>query len=311
MALDTDDEILQDFMVEAEEILDGLNEQLVALESQPQDSDLLNAIFRGFHTIKGGAGFLSLDAMVALCHKGEDVFNLLRQGERHVDADMMDTFLKVLDSLNAMFAELKSGEYPQAADPAILTQLAAYLEADAAPAPPAPEPEPEPEPVSEPPASTGGDDITDDEFEALLDQLHGNAAPGVKNPPSAEDPPAKSPAADDEMTEAEFEALLDELQGKKKAPTAPPPSTAEPVKAAPLKNVDEPPPAADKATESTNDKPMQPAKAAPPPAETSVRVDTARLDEIMNMVGELVLVRNRINTLEAAFENEEMAKAVN
>lgn len=311
MALDTDDEILQDFMVEAEEILDGLNEQLVALESQPQDSDLLNAIFRGFHTIKGGAGFLSLDAMVALCHKGEDVFNLLRQGERHVDADMMDTFLKVLDSLNAMFAELKSGEYPQAADPAILTQLAAYLEADAAPAPPAPEPEPEPEPVSEPPASTGGDDITDDEFEALLDQLHGNAAPGVKNPPSAEDPPAKSPATDDEMTEAEFEALLDELQGKKKAPTAPPPPTAESVKSAPLKNVDEPPPVADKATESTNDKPMQPAKAAPPAAETSVRVDTARLDEIMNMVGELVLVRNRINTLEAAFENEEMAKAVN
>ncbi len=314
MALDTDDEILQDFMVEAEEILDGLNEQLVSLESQPQNSDLLNAIFRGFHTIKGGAGFLSLDAMVALCHKGEDVFNLLRQGERHVDADMMDTFLKVLDSLNAMFAEVKSGEYPKPADPAILSQLAAYLEADAAPAPSEPEPEPEPEPVSDTPAeatSAGGDDITDDEFEALLDQLHGNAAPGVKNPPPAEEPPAKAPAADDEMTEAEFEALLDELQGKKKAPEAPPPKSAEPVKAATVKNVDEPPPVADKAAESANDKATQPAKAAPPPVETSVRVDTARLDEIMNMVGELVLVRNRINTLEAAFENEEMAKAVN
>lgn len=306
MALDTDDEILQDFMVEAEEILDGLNEQLVALESQPQDSDLLNAIFRGFHTIKGGAGFLSLDAMVALCHKGEDVFNLLRQGERQVDAEMMDTFLKVLDSLNAMFAELKSGDYPKHADPAILSQLSAYLDTNAVPAPV--KPEPEPEPVIETPAetaSTGGDDITDDEFEALLDQLHGNAAPGMKTPPpEAEQPP--SAAADDEMTEAEFEALLDELQGRKQAPPAkspasPPPPSAEPVKAAAI-----PTPAA-----SNHDDKPAPAKAAAPAVETSVRVDTARLDEIMNMVGELVLVRNRINTLEAAFENEEMAKAVN
>lgn len=310
MALDTDDEILQDFMVEAEEILDGLNEQLVALESQPQDSDLLNSIFRGFHTIKGGAGFLSLDAMVALCHKGEDVFNLLRQGERQVDADMMDTFLKVLDSLNAMFAELKSGEYPQAADPTILSQLSAYLKADAAPA----EPEPEPEPVSEAPTeadSDGGDDITDDEFEALLDQLHGDAAPGMKSPPPAE-PTADTAAAADEMTEAEFEALLDELQGKKQTPVPPAPKAVEPAGLETVKAVDSPLPAAEKPADNSNqNKNPLPAKAAPPPAETSVRVDTARLDEIMNMVGELVLVRNRINTLEAAFENEEMAKAVN
>lgn len=317
MALDTDDEILQDFMVEAEEILDGLNEQLVALESQPQDSDLLNAIFRGFHTIKGGAGFLSLDAMVALCHKGEDVFNLLRQGERLVDADMMDTFLKVLDSLNAMFAELKSGEYPNPADPAILSQLAAYLDADATPAAtmpepvPEPEPEPEPEPVADA-AEPAGDDITDDEFEALLDQLHGNAAPGAKTsepPPPA--PAASTAAADDDMTEEEFEALLDELQGKKKAPAAAPAAAPTETTKTPAKPAPAAQPAADKTVEPTNDKAATPAKTAAPAVETSVRVDTARLDEIMNMVGELVLVRNRINTLEAAFENEEMAKAVN
>lgn len=315
MALDTDDEILQDFMVEAEEILDGLNEQLVALESQPQDSDLLNAIFRGFHTIKGGAGFLSLEAMVALCHKGEDVFNLLRQGERQVDADMMDTFLKVLDSLNAMFAELKSGEYPSPADPAILSQLAAYLNADSAPAVVAPPPEPEPEPetpVAEPSSADAGDDITDDEFEALLDQLHGNGAPGIKNEQPAAETPATAPAAsDDDMTEAEFEALLDELQGKKTPPAAPQPAATPAAAPKPESTKAVPPPAAtDKAPESQNDKPGAP-KAAPPAVETSVRVDTARLDEIMNMVGELVLVRNRINTLEAAFEDEEMAKAVN
>lgn len=177
MALDTDDEILQDFLVEADEILEGLNEQLVELESQPEDSDLLNAIFRGFHTIKGGAGFLALDAMVNLCHKGEDVFNILRQGERVVDAEMMDTFLKVLDILNVMFEETKSGEYPSEADNDIMAQLAYYLDPNASPVV---EVAAEPEVVAETTSSAASDDeITEDEFENLLDEIHGNGTPGV------------------------------------------------------------------------------------------------------------------------------------
>ncbi len=321
MALDTDDEILQDFLVEAEEILDGLNEQLVALETQPQDKDLLNSIFRGFHTIKGGAGFLSLEAMVNLCHKGEDVFNLLRQGERLVDAEMMDTFLKVLDSLNSMFAEVKAGSFPTEADPEIIQQLAAYLSGDAPIAIPEPAPTPEPEPVAVAAPtenSAESDDITDDEFEALLDQLHGNAPPGI-SPPEA--PPKAEPTkmtGDDEISEEEFEALLDELQGKKPAAKTPPPASKPAVQAAKQPTTPTVDTAAsdDDGDSLTAVKPAIAAQAAAAPqakatADTSVRVDTARLDDIMNMVGELVLVRNRINTLEAAFENEEMAKAVN
>lgn len=344
MTLDTDDEILQDFLVEAEEILEGLNEQLVELENSPQDKDLLNSIFRGFHTIKGGAGFLSLEAMVNLCHKGEDVFNLLRQGERFVDADMMDTFLKVLDILNTMFDELKSGQYPTAADPAILSQLAAYLDNDSASSAPAehaaPEPEPEPEPEVSPVSETGGtdaaadDEITDDEFEALLDQLHGNAAPGSHQAPSVPEnsaaPTPETGAGDsDDITEEEFEALLDQLQGKSQKPAAAKPAAADKPASSPQPAAKPGPASQQSATpDSNNDKAeaskpeskpepkSEPAanKAAPAPAkqaDTSVRVDTSRLDDIMNMVGELVLVRNRISTLEAAFENEEMAKAVN
>lgn len=320
MALDTDDEILQDFLVEAEEILDGLNEQLVALETQPQDKDLLNSIFRGFHTIKGGAGFLSLEAMVNLCHKGEDVFNLLRQGERLVDAEMMDTFLKVLDSLNSMFAEVKAGSFPTEADPEIIQQLAAYLSGEMPAAAPEPEPTPEPEPVAvaaptDNPAAS--DDITDDEFEALLDQLHGNAAPGIAPPAEPPKPEPAKTSGSDEISEEEFEALLDELQGKKPAAKATPPAPkakVEPPKQPVSPKVDTT--VSDDDEDSlTTVKPAVAAQAAAPQAkaaaDTSVRVDTARLDEIMNMVGELVLVRNRINTLEAAFENEEMAKAVN
>ncbi len=332
MALDTDDEILQDFLVEAEEILEGLNEQLVELENSPQDADLLNSIFRGFHTIKGGAGFLSLEAMVNLCHKSEDLFNLLRQGERFVDADMMDTFLKVLDILNTMFDEIKSGQYPSPADAEIIEQLSVYINNGTTAAAPAPESTPEPEVVEEvtpPPMSAeapkndaptndapADDEITDDEFEALLDQLHGNSAPGIKDAeqdksqPPVPAKPASTSSNSDDITEEEFEALLDELQGAKKAevekPTPTPPPAPKP--AAPS------PPPEPAATKSAPAKPAEKveAKAAPTKqADTSVRVDTSRLDEIMNMVGELVLVRNRISTLESSFENEEMAKAVN
>ena len=112
MALDADDEILQDFLVEASEILEQLNEQLVELEQSPSDADLLNAVFRGFHTIKGGAGFLSLNALVGVCHRAEDIFNLLRNGEKHLTQSMMDTFLQVLDVLNDQFESLRAMEEP-------------------------------------------------------------------------------------------------------------------------------------------------------------------------------------------------------
>ncbi|MGA7800593.1 MAG: Hpt domain-containing protein, partial [Gammaproteobacteria bacterium] len=125
MAIDADDEILQDFLVEAGEILEQLNEQLVELEQRPQDADLLNAVFRGFHTVKGGAGFLGLDALVAVCHRAEDVFNVLRQGERQTDAVLMDTVLKVLDDVNVMFSQVQAGEEPTPADPELLAQLEA------------------------------------------------------------------------------------------------------------------------------------------------------------------------------------------
>lgn len=90
MGLDVDNEILEDFLVEAGEILELLSEQLVGLEKSPDDKDLLNAIFRGFHTVKGGAGFLQLEAMVECCHKAENLFDLLRNGQVKITSDLMD-----------------------------------------------------------------------------------------------------------------------------------------------------------------------------------------------------------------------------
>jgi two-component system chemotaxis sensor kinase CheA len=344
MSLDTDDEILQDFLVEAGEILERLNEELVELEQSPDDMDMLNGVFRSFHTIKGGASFLSLDGLVDVCHRAEDVFNILRNGERSVDGELMDTVLQVLDVVNSMFAEIQGGEMPTPADAALLTaleKLAVPAGAAAAPAASA-APEPADTAVAEVTAGdevdsefeamldqadessgsgatetasvAGGDDITEEEFDALLDQLHGEGKGPSVEPSAAEnvadDVSAESnvvPAGGDDITEEEFDALLDQLHGNGKGPTvgaqapgateAPAPKDVkpEPVVAVP------PEPAKQKA---------KPAAAPANKAETSVRVDTGRLDEIMNMVGELVLARNRLSNLKESLANEDVSKAI-
>ena len=410
MSFDADEEILQDFLVEAGEILEQLSEQLVELESRPDDMDLLNAIFRGFHTVKGGAGFLQLNALVECCHIAENVFDILRKGERRVSSELMDVVLQALDTVNAMFDQVREQSEPTPATPELLAALArlaepegaapaepvqappaavppaepaappeapaqsassditddefeqlldalqgdeapasAVAEAPAAPAgdeisdaefealldqlhgkgkfvPPAVSAEPAQVPAEavEPAAAAAGDDISDDEFEALLDELHGKgkfgdvpeaagtpAAPAAAAPAAAPAEQGKAPAAagGDEISDDEFESLLDELHGKGKFNGA---SEAVAAAAAVAKNI---------AAKSPAAKPVAPAKAAAArpaapdrpaasEAETTVRVDTARLDEIMNMVGELVLVRNRLVRLGLNSGDEATAKAV-
>ncbi|OXS15135.1 chemotaxis protein CheA [Zobellella denitrificans] len=341
MGFEVDEDILQDFLVEASEILEQLSEQLVTLERQPDDKDLLNAIFRGFHTVKGGAGFLSLTALVETCHKAENVFDILRTGQRRVTAELMDVILRALDTVNGMFAEIQSRCEPTPADPDLLEELGRYCQ-------PAGEEEPvaaipaavtaavptEPAAVTsiadlseteyrqmldelapDPAADSQGDDITDDEFEALLDQLHGAGKHGgvpqqAEAPVAAATAPATQAGADELIDDSEFEALLDQLHGAGKGPTAV--SPAAPTLSAPVADKT-PAPVADKVMErAPADKPA--AKAAPAPAnaqpDTTVRVDTRTLDNIMNMVGELVLVRNRLLSLQSGHENEEITKAV-
>ncbi|MBG6841719.1 chemotaxis protein CheA [Pseudomonas aeruginosa] len=410
MSFDADEEILQDFLVEAGEILEQLSEQLVELESRPDDMDLLNAIFRGFHTVKGGAGFLQLNALVECCHIAENVFDILRKGERRVSSELMDVVLQALDTVNAMFDQVREQSEPTPATPELLAALARLAEPEGAEpaepvqAPPAAVPPAEPAAPPEAPAQSASSDITDDEFEQLLDALQGDEAPasavaeapaapagdeisdaefealldqlhgkGKFVPPAVSAEPAQVPAeavepaaaaAGDDISDDEFEALLDELHGKGKfgdvpeaAGTPAAPAAAAPA-AAPAEQGKAPAAAggdgmSDDEFESLLDelhgkgkfngaseavaaaaavakniaakspaaKPVAPAKAAAArpaapdrpaasEAETTVRVDTARLDEIMNMVGELVLVRNRLVRLGLNSGDEAMAKAV-
>lgn len=410
MSFGADEEILQDFLVEAGEILEQLSEQLVELESRPDDADLLNAIFRGFHTVKGGAGFLQLNELVECCHIAENVFDILRKGERRVDSELMDVVLEALDAVNSMFSEVRERSPITAATPELLAALARLAEpqsADEAAAAPvvavvqAPVAEsesgditdnefeqlldslnavkaqaetpaavpapagnaagsdeitdaefeslldqlhgkgqfavdavvPAPAAPEAPKAAGDSSDITDDEFEALLDQLHGkgNFAVEALESAIASVPAPAAPSAvaagSDLISDHEFEALLDELHGKGKftevgatvgtatganASVAAPAAKAaapKPVARAPEPKAEAPAPAT-AAPASSRAPAAPPAEKPASEAETTVRVDTARLDEIMNMVGELVLVRNRLVRLGLNSGDEAMSKAV-
>lgn len=384
MSFDADEEILQDFLVEAGEILELLSEQLVDLENNPDDVELLNAIFRGFHTVKGGAGFLQLEALVACCHIAENVFDVLRNGKRQVDSDLMDVVLRALDAVNVMFDEIRSRQDPTPADPQLLIDLERFAAPqDDAQAEPEQTAEPEaaapvetteipataedsgditddefeqlldaldsPAPASAAAPSSASDEISEDEFDKLLDDLHGKAGPSGSS--TEQTPEPSSADSGDEISDDEFEKLLDDLHGKGSFDTekvasgeaAPAVSSGDPnlitddefenlldelhgSGKSPIPAEEKPAPAAVSAPS-----PEPVAKKAPPPppppkppvkpkpttgkadniaTETTVRVDTKRLDDIMNMVGELVLVRNRLKRLGDESTDEPLQKAV-
>jgi len=430
MSLDADEEILQDFLVEAGEILEEMSEQLVALENDPQDMELLNGIFRGFHTVKGGAGFLNLKPLVDICHITENIFDILRNGDRVADAELMDNILKSLDYVNEMFESVRGGEEPEDAPADFLQHLGTFVlpvgesnveeaprpivensppaetstaqtasdeevkegditddefealldELQGAEAPPLQTEQPAPQ-TTKSPEPSANDDITDDEFEALLDELHGDGQVSIQDKDSAVSndtqvasvPIVPSDAGNEDISDDEFEALLDELHGKSgvadtgaasesnnaekeeasqvkkgsddgliddsefeslldelhgvgKAPTvnsASPESTdSAPAKPAAKTKAKPKPKPRSKPTAPAKSSPKKAvstnsAKAASKPkkaavvTEATVRVDTKRLDDIMNMVGELVLARNRLKTVSGLMENnEDLTKAV-
>lgn len=289
--MDDMQELLEDFLVEAFELIEQIDHDLVELEANPDDLELLNRIFRVAHTIKGSSSFLNFDILTELTHHMEDVLNKARRGELKITPDIMDVVLKSVDMMKNLLFSIRDNGTDTAAGidiSEICKLLTALSEGEELPASTAQEPEKAKniEQNTQEPAATSGpsDDV---------------------------DPNTLS----EEQVESEIERLLklrkaeDEARRAQKNASKP----SEPTKAGPAQ------PAASntekKASDDAKPSPNTPAKAGASSMDQTIRVEVARLDYLMNLVGELVLSKNRLltiyNDVEERYEGEQFLEELN
>ncbi|MFN3885136.1 MAG: Hpt domain-containing protein, partial [Rhodocyclaceae bacterium] len=250
------EDLLQDFLVEATDLLSGVDNKLVELEKNPRDIGLLNDIFRGFHTIKGGAGFLNATELVTLCHLTENLFDKLRNNELEVTKEIMDVILAATAAVREMFGHLESGMQPPPADAQLIAHLKAALAGQlTAPAAAAPAPAAPAAVAPTPAAPASGPD---------WDKFYGAVAVASAVPPA---PTATEPVMHTAVAGQTPEAIIEHALGRRA--TDKPGAIAAPT--------------GRRADEKARD--------------TTIRVDTARLDQVLNLSGEIGLTKNRLNAL--------------
>lgn len=280
------EDLLQDFLIEAGDLLSGVDNKLVDLERSPGDTGLLNEIFRGFHTIKGGAGFLNATELVTLCHLTESLFDKLRNAELLVTPEMMDVILAATGSVRDMFGELERGVQPGAASAQLIDLLklavAGQLTAEAAATltnTPAPVQAPQSEaavessalvpvaPVFVPPEPIGEDGL---DWNALYEAVAGGppltaaVAPAAASTAVAPDPHGVQGKSPDEIIQAAIGRRASDKPGYSG-------------------------PVGRRESERQRD--------------NSIRVDTSRLDQVLNLSGEIGLTKNRLNALRSDILN--------
>ena len=268
------EDLLQDFLVEATDLLSGVDNKLVDLEKNPQDLGLLNDIFRGFHTIKGGAGFLNAAELVTLCHLTENLFDKLRTGEMTVTGDLMDVIMAATATVREMFGQLEGGVQPSPAEPGLIASLKAALAGElvapaAAPAPAAAAPVAVP---ATPAATTAAVPAASPDWNQLFGAVTGTAASAVAAAVPPEPTSAPSAAALD-VTQQTPEQIIQHAIGRR--------ATDKPG----AMSV----PAGRRADEKSRD--------------NTIRVDTTRLDQVLNLSGEIGLTKNRLNALRSDILN--------
>lgn len=240
------EELLLDFLTEATEMLSDVDNKLVELEKRPNDKALLNDIFRGFHTIKGGAGFLNATELVALCHRTENLFDKLRNGQLTLTSAIMDAIMDATGVVRDMFGSLSQHQQPAAADASLLGALDAAI---------------------------AGEQV--------------DLAPKSKPSAQAPAPQDVSSAAGTVDWQHLYSALVGGDNEQAGQATAPHPVVAEMAPTARPDTKDAALPKSSTAVQTIAAK------------ETTIRIDTVRLDQVLNLSGEIGLTKNRLNCLRA------------
>ncbi|WQZ80620.1 chemotaxis histidine kinase/response regulator CheAY2 [Helicobacter pylori] len=309
-------EIMEDFLIEAFEMNEQLDQDLVELEHSPEDLDLLNRIFRVAHTIKGSSSFLNLNILTHLTHNMEDVLNRARKGEIKITPDIMDVVLRSIDLMKTLLVTIrdtgsdtnngKENEIEEA-----VKQLQAITSQNLESA-----------------KETSGTKETPQK-EAKEETKEENKENKAKAP-TAENTASDNPLADEpdldysnmsaEEVEAEIERLLNKRQEadkerraqKKQEDQAKPKQEVTPTKEPPKTETPKVPKTETKAKAKAD---TEENKAPSIGVEQTVRVDVRRLDHLMNLIGELVLGKNRLiriySDVEERYDGEKFLEELN
>lgn len=290
--MDDMQELLEDFLVESFELIEQIDHDLVELESNPDDLELLNRIFRVAHTVKGSSSFLNFDTLTKLTHHMEDVLNKARHGELKITADVMDVVLKSVDMMKGLLVSIRDNGNDSNSGidiSQICPQLTAISEGQS---PTSATPEPEPAPAPEPAAA----DI----------------------PPSAIPEDIDPNTLSEDQINAEIERLLKVRKAEDEARRAAKASGGGVAPATAPAAVPDKPDSADKpaaAAKPAGDGANAPAKASANASDQTIRVEVGRLDYLMNLVGELVLSKNRLltiyNDVEERYDGEQFLEELN
>lgn len=307
-------EIMEDFLIEAFEMNEQLDQDLVELEHNPEDLDLLNRIFRVAHTIKGSSSFLNLNILTHLTHNMEDVLNRARKGEIKITPDIMDVVLRSIDLMKTLLVTIRdTGSDTNNGKENEIEEAVKQLQA-----------------------------ITSQNLEGAKETSGAKEAPQKENKeeakgeikenkakaPTTENTSSDNPLADEpdldyanmsaEEVEAEIERLLNKRQEadkerraqKKQEDQAKPKQEVTPAKETPKTETPKAPKAETKAKADTEEN-----KAPSIGVEQTVRVDVRRLDHLMNLIGELVLGKNRLiriySDVEERYDGEKFLEELN
>ncbi|WRB47002.1 chemotaxis histidine kinase/response regulator CheAY2 [Helicobacter pylori] len=299
-------EIMEDFLIEAFEMNEQLDQDLVELEHNPEDLDLLNRIFRVAHTIKGSSSFLNLNILTHLTHNMEDVLNRARKGEIKITPDIMDVVLRSIDLMKTLLVTIrdtgsdtnngKENEIEEA-----VKQLQAITSQNL---------EGAKEGTKEAPK-----EVKEEIKEKTKEEVKANKTPTAENPasdnPLADEPDLDYANMSAEEVEAEIERLLNKRQEADKERRAQKKQEAK-QEVAPTKEAPKAPKTETKAKAKAD---TEENKAPSIGVEQTVRVDVRRLDHLMNLIGELVLGKNRLiriySDVEERYDGEKFLEELN
>ncbi|GAA7628641.1 chemotaxis histidine kinase/response regulator CheAY2 [Helicobacter pylori] len=310
-------EIMEDFLIEAFEMNEQLDQDLVELEHNPEDLDLLNRIFRVAHTIKGSSSFLNLNILTHLTHNMEDVLNRARKGEIKITPDIMDVVLRSIDLMKTLLVTIRdTGSDTNNGKENEIEEAVKQLQAITS------------QNLESTKETSGTKETPKKEAKG---EAKGEAKENKAKTPTAENPASDNPLADEpdldyanmsaEEVEAEIERLLNKRQEADKerraqkkqeakqevTPTKETPKT-ETLKTETLKAPKTETKAKAKADTEEN-------KAPSIGVEQTVRVDVRRLDHLMNLIGELVLGKNRLiriySDVEERYDGEKFLEELN